>query len=71
MQKLQKALANHAEQVQDTEEAMNHLPLVVAAKEWASHSLDTYSGELLKKALAVSAALREFADEYHTCAPNG
>ena len=33
------------------------------SKKWAIYSLETYSGELLKKSLMISASLIEFADE--------
>ena len=35
--------------------------LTTAAKNWASHSLETYRGEMLTKALDISKALVEFA----------
>ncbi len=34
-----------------------------AAKEWASAAIETYSGELLEKAMAVSVAMANFLNE--------
>jgi len=72
MQKLMSDLKEHANlAVIDDAESANQLPLVATAKEWAAHSLDTYSGELLRKAMAVSVAVREFADEFDRPSPRG
>lgn len=72
MQKLMSDLKEHANlAVIDDAEPANQLPLVATAKEWAAHALDTYSGELLRKAMAVSVAVREFADEFDRPSPRG
>lgn len=34
-----------------------------AAKQWASFSLDTYTGKLLRRALDISVAMSEFTAE--------
>ena len=37
--------------------------LDAAARTWAAHALGTYKGQLLKRALAISAALADFTAE--------
>jgi hypothetical protein len=66
MNQLTDALREHAGMAGD-DDPSDDLPLCKAAKEWAVHSLDTYSDDLLSKALAISKALREFADEFNCC----
>ena len=34
-----------------------------AAEDWADHSIRTFQGELLKKALLISAAMADFVSE--------
>ena len=66
MHQLQEALKAHAD-VADTSFDEPDSPLEDAAKKWAVHSLSTYSGKLLRRAMAVSVALNEFADEFRAC----
>jgi len=40
-------------------------PLDDAAREWASHALETFTGELLRKALDISASIASFTNELH------
>jgi hypothetical protein len=72
MNNLTEALREHAgtSSYDPSETESLDLPLARVAKEWANHALDTYSDDLLKKALAVSIALREFADEFNCCTSN-
>ena len=57
MDEIKKGLESVIESPTGTEEGFSKM-----SKTWASHSLDTYSGDLLQKALCISMALNGFQD---------
>ena len=58
-----KELADSMEKYVDAHAADEHVSnpdLQQAANKWATHSLQTYRGKLLKSALKISAAIADF-----------
>lgn len=53
-----------AKTIEDVPEHGHEYTLREAAKKWAAHCVNDYSGELLHRGLAVTAALAEFMNEY-------
>lgn len=49
------------EQSGNVQTAEDYRELMRASESWAAHSLRTYSGKTLKRALAISHALAEFS----------
>lgn len=50
------------EEADNTQTATDYRDLSRAANEWAAHSLRTYTGKTLKRALAISQALVQFTE---------
>lgn len=71
MEKLAEVVRNTADLIKsgDVEQALpvGCGPLQKAAEEWAVASLRTFTGELLNKALGVSAAMSNFISEMAAC----
>lgn len=63
MEALKKSLDDHVDNFDDSEHA--DMPLTISAKNWASHCLETYVGDLLQKGLAIAGALAEFEVELY------
>lgn len=71
MERLAETISNTADMLKEAD-ADSALPpgcgpLQKAAEEWAVASLQTFTGELLSKALAVSAAMSNFISEMAAC----
>jgi hypothetical protein len=66
MEKLTQAIEKAAKEY-TVEEMMEGPPeeLMKAAHEWSKASLQCFSGELLRKAMLLAAAIAEFAHEAH------
>lgn len=57
MEELVKALERHSGAPDD------HAALRQAAEAWASHTLNTHDGALLRKSLEISAAIADYCNE--------
>jgi hypothetical protein len=60
MEQLRKALERTAT---DHAAERANSPMILGAQEWATHSLATYNGELLRLALRISEAMAGFVSE--------
>jgi hypothetical protein len=63
MRDLANAIENASDPVGYTGDETAERELRRAASAWAEYALDTFDGELLGKALAISKALAEFCNE--------
>jgi hypothetical protein len=63
MQDVIDTLDAHAERLTPSHEDRTNGDFTNAAKRWSAHCLETYTGELLIKGLAVGAAMAEFEAE--------
>ena len=62
MQKLSETIRKESYNKESTEE-MRLTELDAAGEEWAKHCLKTHTGELLRKGLAISAAIADYTNE--------
>ena len=62
MQELANTMAEYAE-AHVADETVSNPVLQQAANKWATHSLETYRGTLLRRALSISAAISDFITE--------
>jgi hypothetical protein len=66
MKELADSMAEYVDAHNATGATVSNPILQQAANKWAAHSLETYQGKLLKRALAISAAISDFISQMET-----
>jgi hypothetical protein len=62
VQELAKAMDNYVD-AHAADDTVSNPSIQQAANKWATHSLETYKGPLLRRALEISAAISDFITE--------